>query len=91
MAFWTLLPPGAYCSVSQTHLDFLIIIISPNLTPACIIPTDCALNLNRGQSVSHFGPSNEFHSSSFLIAARLSIYAMNLDVETGRLFPDAGA
>ena len=23
IAFWTLLPPGAYCSVSQTHLDIL--------------------------------------------------------------------
>ena len=30
IAFWTLLPPGAYCSVSQTHLDFFCQIMSLN-------------------------------------------------------------
>ena len=25
IAFWTLLPPGAYRSVSQTHLDFSLL------------------------------------------------------------------
>ena len=48
----------------------------------------------------HFGPSNEFHSSFFLIAApfeyicnksRCSNQLCDVFRETGQLFPDAGA
>ena len=84
---------------SVFHL--LRIFVSPNVTPSCIIPTDCALDLNRGQVWRHFGPSNEFHSWSVCIAAPCWVYIWNgsrclnqlCDAfgETWGHFPDAGA